>query len=210
MKKDFWSAQMIARIGVLSALSAILYWIPGLVIIAPFYKLDFSSIPAVFAGFAMGPMAALLVTLIKNLTGILHSSSGAMGQLADFIMSGTYAVVAALIYQKYRSTGRTALPLIGGTLAMVLISAPANAWVVVPVYSWLLNMSVETIVGAINASLQAMGELVGITMPVVDSLWKMIVMATLPFTLFKGVVLSIIIALLYRYCKPLLGDKGGK
>ncbi len=33
-------------------------------------------------GFAMGPLAALLILLIKDLTGLLHSNSMGVGEIA--------------------------------------------------------------------------------------------------------------------------------
>ena len=38
----------------------------------------------------------------------------------------------------------------------------------------------------------------------VDSLWKMILLAVVPFNLLKGIVLSIVTILLYKRISPLL------
>lgn len=199
MKNDFRSAQTIARVGVLSALSAILYVIPGIPVIPPIYKLDFSSFPALIAGFAMGPMAAFLVTFVKNLTGLLHTGSMAIGQLADLIMGGTFAVVAAALYQRDRTFKGMLISLGIGTLALAVVGAAANAWIMIPVYSAAYGMPVEEIVG-----------MIGSTIPAVDSLWKMIILAVVPFNLLKGVVLSVVSAIFYRLFQPLLEKKGTK
>jgi len=198
MQKSKWTAGRIARIGVLGALSAILYMFPEIPIIPPIYKLDFSTMPALLAGFAMGPVSALLVTLIKDLTGLLHSSSMGVGELADFIMSGSFAVVACLIYARGKSIKSALLGMAAGTGVMALAGAAANYWIMVPFYSVVQGMPVETIVG-----------LIAKTIPAVDSLGEMILLAVVPFNLLKGVVLSVVGGVIYRYVKPLLTGKKG-
>lgn len=198
MVKKRWTAGKIARIGVLGALSAILYMFPEIPVIPPIYKLDFSTMPALLAGFAMGPFSALLVTLIKDITGLLHSSSMGVGELADFIMSGSFALVASLIYAHGRDIKTAICGMSAGTLAMAVAGAAANYWIMVPFYSVVQGMPVESIVG-----------LIAKTVPAVDSLGKMILLAVVPFNLLKGVVLSIVGGVIYRYVKPLLTGKKG-
>ncbi|MDO4740228.1 MAG: ECF transporter S component [Eubacteriales bacterium] len=196
MKSKMWTTGNIARIGVLGALSAILYALPGIPVIPPIYKLDFSAVPAVLAGFSMGPVGALIVALIKDLTGLMHSSSMGVGEIADFIMCGSYAVAASLVYARGRNVKSAVLGLIVGTLAMAAAGAAANYWIMVPFYSVVQGMPVESILG-----------LVAKTVPAVDSLWKMILLAVVPFNLLKGSVISLIGGLMYRYIKPLLVER---
>ena len=46
--------------------------------------------------------------------------------------------------------------------------------------------------------------LIAKTVPAVDSLWKMILFAVVPFNLLKGVALSAVTMLLYKRIAPLL------
>ena len=198
MQSKKWSAGKLARIGVLGALSAILYIFPEIPVIPPIYKLDFSTMPALLAGFAMGPVSALIVTLIKDITGLLHSSSMGVGELADFIMSGSFAFVASMIYAHGKSIKSAVCGMSAGTLVMAIAGAAANFWIMIPFYSGAMGMPVETIVG-----------LIAKTIPSVDSLGKMIFLAVVPFNLLKGAVLSVVGGIIYRYMKPLLTGKKG-
>lgn len=195
MRKNFWSVGKLTRVGVLGALSAILYVFPEIPVIPPIYKLDFSSIPALLAGFAMGPATGVLVTLIKDLTGLFHTSTMGVGDLADFLMSGTFVAIASLIYRHGRGIKSAVAGMCAATVAMALVGAAANYWIMVPFYANVMHMSVETIVGVIAKAI-----------PAVDSLWKMILLAVVPFNLLKGAVLSLIGGLMYRYLKPLLTE----
>ena len=100
------SVQYMTRIAILGALSAVLF--PLEIPIVAFYKLDFSTLPALLGAFSMGPLPGLAILLIKDLIGMLHSSSMYVGELADFIMSAAFILPASLIYRKHK-TRKTAL-----------------------------------------------------------------------------------------------------
>ena len=67
------STRKIAMIGVFSAIAMVLhifdFAVP--VLAPPFYKLDFSEIPALIGAFAFGPVAGVMIELIGSVTGTL-------------------------------------------------------------------------------------------------------------------------------------------
>lgn len=196
MKEKFWTAGRLARVGVLGALSAILYVFPEIPVIPPIYKLDFSAIPALLAAFSTGPATGVMVTLIKDLTGLMHSSSMGVGELADLLMCATFVSVAALVYRRVPGFKSAVLGMCLGSVAMAAVGAATNYFLMVPFYANVMQMPVEMIVGVIAK-----------TVPAVDSLWEMILLAVVPFNLFKGAVLSMISGVMYRYLKPLLAER---
>ena len=100
------SVQYMTRIAILGALSAVLF--PLEIPIVAFYKLDFSTLPALLGAFSMGPLPGLAILLIKDLSRLVYSSSMYVGELADFIMSAAFILPASLIYRKHK-TRKTAL-----------------------------------------------------------------------------------------------------
>ena len=182
----------ISRVAVLGAVSAVLYYFE-LPIIPPIYKLDLSAVPALIAGFAMGPGASLGVMAVKDLIGLLHTSSMGVGELADFLMSGSMTAVASMIYIRRHTLKGAVTGLALGTAVMGLVGALANYFIMIPFYVQVMNMPTEVIVS-----------LIARTVPAVDSLWKMILFAVVPFNLLKGVVLSVVTMLLYKRISPLL------
>jgi len=182
----------LVRIAILGAVSALLYYIE-VPIIPPIYKLDLSAVPALIAGFAMGPGASLGVMAVKDLIGQTHTTSMGVGELADFLMSGSMTTVAAMIYRRRHTFKGAVLSLSAGTLIMSAVAALANYFIMIPFYVEVMNMSTETIIA-----------LIAKTVPAVDSLWKMILLAVVPFNLLKGVVLSLVTILLYKRISPLL------
>ena len=100
------SVQYMTRIAILGALSAVLF--PLEIPIVAFYKLDFSTLPALLGAFSMGPLPGLAILLIKDLSRLAYSSSMYVGELADFIMSAAFILPASLIYRQHK-TRKTAL-----------------------------------------------------------------------------------------------------
>ena len=185
--------QYMTRIAILAALAAILFFFPEIPIFPPIYKLDFSNLPALLGAFSMGPVPGVLIVLIKSLTGMLHSSSAFVGELADFIMGAAWILPAAIIYRLNRTRRGAVLGMLAGTLIMVAVAVIVNWKIMIPFYMGAYHMSMEQVVGLIQGAL-----------PMVDSEWKLLMFANAPFNLLKGVVLSVLTFLMYKRMSPLL------
>lgn len=197
MTRKTVSAKLIARVGVLGAIAALLFLIPGIPIVPPIYKLDFSTVPVLLGGFSLGYVPGLLILLIKDLVGLTNSSSMGVGELADFLASAAMMLTAVAIYRRHHSRRGALIGLIAGTAVMTAAAALINYYIVIPFYVAAMNMPAEAIVS-----------MIGKVIPAVDSLPKLIAFATTPFNLLKGVVLSVITFLLYKRLSPLLkGEK---
>jgi len=175
----------IVRVAVLSALSAVLYALPGIPVIPPIYKLDFSGIPVMLGALFMGPVEAVIIAAIKDLTGLMHSSSAGVGELADFICSVAFIVPTALLYRRSQKPFARALSLVCGVIAMAIAGAMANYWILIPFYVT-PSLTIDKIIGMIAK-----------TIPAVDSLGKLIFFATIPFNILKGAVIAIVVWLLH-------------
>lgn len=191
-KRNGKSIAWVSRVAVLGAVSAVLYYFE-VPVIPPIYKLDLSAVPALIAGFAMGPGASLGVMAVKDLIGLTHSSSMGVGELADFLMSGSMTFVASVIYIRRHTLKGALLGLSLGTLAMGLVGALANYFIMIPFYVQVMNMPLEVILS-----------LIAKTVPSANTLWKMILFAVVPFNLLKGAVLSAVTLLLYKRIAPML------
>ena len=189
-------ARTMAQIGVLSGVAFLLMMFEFPLWFAPgFYQLDFSELPVLIGGFAMGPMAGVLIELIKVLLYILiHGSTTAgVGDLANFLIGSAMVVPAALIYQRHKSR-RTALAgLAAGTAALVLAGSLMNAYVLLPVYAAAYHMPMTALID--------MGSAVN---PAIKSLGTFVMLAVAPFNLFKGVAVSCLTMLLYKRVSPIL------
>lgn len=189
--KSSLSVQYMTRIAILGALSAILFMIE--IPVVAFYKLDVSTLPALLGAFSMGPLAGLAILLIKNIFGLLHSTSMYVGELADFIMGAAYILPAALIYRYKKSRKNALVGMIVGTVAMIIVAVLVNWKIMIPFYMSAYGMPMEKVVAMAQSA-----------MPFVDTEWELLMYVTAPFNLLKGVVLSALTFLLYKRLSPLL------
>lgn len=182
----------LAVTGVLSALGTVLMVLEFPVPFMPsFVKLDFSELPALLATFSMGPLSGVAVCLVKNLIHLPLSSTGGVGELCNFLLGVCLVLPAGILY-KIRKNRRAALiGSLGGSAVMALCSVPLNYFVSYPVYTKF--MPLDAIIGMYQA-----------LVPGVDGLLQCLLVFNLPFTLFKGLVDTLLVFLIYKHLSPIL------
>lgn len=173
-----FTARRMTRIGLLAALASLLYLIPGIPVIPPIYKLDLSTIPVVIAGLSGGWLDAVIVLVIKDVTGLLHSSSMGVGELAD-LLCGAALVLSLIGFEKLGLD--TAIASILSVLAMTLAGALVNYFIMIPFYVKVQGFPLDAIVGLISKTIKQ-----------VKDLKTLIMYATVPFNLIKGIVLVLL------------------
>jgi len=183
----------IAKTAILSVLAYVVYLIEIPVFFAPvFLKIDASDLFALLGAFAMGPLAGVAIELIKNLLHMITvGSSGGIGELANFVVGIAWIVPAAMIYRANKTKKSAVLGMTVGIIAMAVVAAVFNYYVLIPFYTRF--MPIEAIIGmgsAVNAS-------------IVD-LKSLIIYAIIPFNLFKGIIITVITALVYKKLSPIL------
>lgn len=190
-RKSTLSVQYLTRIAILGALASILFLIE--IPVVAFYRLDLSTLPVLLGAFSMGPLPGLAILLIKDLTGMLHSGTMYVGELADFIMSAAYVLPAVLVYRMRKCRKNALIGMVIGTLTMIVVAVLVNWKIMIPFYMGAFNMPMEAIVGMAQKAL-----------PFVDTEWKLLMFVTAPFNLLKGVVLSVVTYLIYKPLSPML------
>jgi len=183
----------IAKTAILSVLAYVVYLIEIPVFFAPvFLKIDASDLFALLGAFAMGPLAGVAIELIKNLLHMITvGSSGGIGELANFIVGIAWILPAAIIYRRNKTKRSAIVGMIVGILVMAGVAAIFNYYVLIPFYTRF--MPIEAIIGmgaAVNDS-------------IVD-LKSLIIYAIIPFNLFKGTIITILTALVYKKLSPIL------
>ena len=187
-----FSVAVMTRIAILAAAASILFLIE--IPIVAFYKLDLSNIPVLLGAFSMGPVPGLVILALKSAIGLLHSSSAGVGELADFVMGAALVLPAAVIYHQNKSRKNAIIGMAVGTVCMVVVGVLMNKWVMLPFYMGAFHMDMDGIIKAAKVS-------------GVDSEWKLLLLVTGPFNLLKGVVLSVVTALIYKPLSPVLHGK---
>lgn len=194
--KKFDRVKFVAKVAVLAAISMLISKLEVPLWFAPeFYKLDFSAVFVLLGSFSLGPLAGIVIVVVKNLLKvfIFGTATSFVGELADIVVLVLLCVPAALIYKRRKSI-KTALIGMGvGIICMTVGACVFNYFVLIPFYAKLFGMNVDVIVGmgsAINSH--------------VTSLRSLIMLMTAPFNLFKGAACSIVTFLLYKRVSKIL------
>ena len=127
------------QIAMLGAVATVLmmFEFPLPFIAPPFVQMDFSEIPVVVGTFAMGPLAGIIIELLKNLLHIVtHGTTTAgVGELSNFLIGCSFAVPAGLFYKRRKTAKNALIGMSVGTVTMAAVGCLSNAFVMFPLYS---------------------------------------------------------------------------
>lgn len=169
--------RLISLIGVLSALSVILYFFefPLFVYFPSYLKVDFSDVPAILGSIAAGPAAGVLIEFIKNVIHffIKNNTPFASGEIANFFAGIGFLIPCALLFRK--SVKGKVLVYLLSAFTMTVVANIMNYFVNLPLY--------------------------GVPK---EAIWPTIINFLVPFNLVKAAILSIVTAVLYSSLKGLI------
>ncbi|WP_353893392.1 ECF transporter S component [Proteinivorax hydrogeniformans] len=162
----------------LSLLAAISYLLTFIRMPLPFFpeflKIDIAELPALIAGFAFGPIAGVIVVLLRNILDFLtKTSTGGVGELSNFIVGSSFVVTASAIYKLNKSKRNAVLGVVLATVVMACIGLLSNKFIILPLW----GMPVE---------------------------WSFLLTIIVPFNLIKGALNSLVAILIYKNVSRIL------
>jgi riboflavin transporter FmnP len=191
----------ISMMGVLAFVIMIFeFAIPGF---PGFLKLDFSDIIPLLGAFAFGPAAGVLIELVKCfLHWIFMSTTGGVGDLANFAVGSAFVGSAGLFYSRFRTFRGAIISLGIGTVSLIVIGAVVNYFIMVPWYGAIFFKEAGGVEGVVG--------LASVAIPAIHNKLTLVLYAFCPFNLIKGLVISVIVLPLYKRVSPLLKMEIGK
>ena len=189
-----FTTRNMVKISILAVISMVLMFFDISTWFAPpFLKIDIADLPALIGAFAMGPMAGVLIQLVKNLLNLMveGSATGGVGELSNFLVGSVFAYSAGFIYHRNKTLKNAIIGLVVGVLVMTTIASLSNYFIVFPLYSKLMPLDqIIQMAAALNSR-------------VVD--YKtMIIYAVVPFNILKGTIVSLVTILIYKKISPIL------
>lgn len=126
----------LTTIGVLTAASILLSLVELPIIPPPFtfLKLDFADVPVILACLLMGPLPALVISLVRNIIGIFTTSTMGIGSVANFMMAALYVLVFYLISRKNKDNKRLIVAMASASGVNIAASVVLNFAVFIPLY----------------------------------------------------------------------------
>lgn len=201
-----FSSSYLAKLAILTAISFVLYTyvkFPLPFMFPSFLDMQFSELPALLAGFSMGPFSGCLVIVLKCLMKLPLSSTSFVGELTDIIIGIAFVLPASIIYRISKDKKHAITGLLTGTLLTVIVSVIINRFVSIPFYvevffgsNWqiLINMLSVLYPGITRSNFYTYYLLLGIV----------------PFNILRSFVVSFLTFLLYKRLSKLLHWEGTK
>lgn len=176
----------------LSAVSYLLAFLEFPVPLSPaFARMDLSDLPALIGAFAFGPVTGVLIELIKNLLGLMTSSTGGVGELANFLMGASYVFTAGAVYKHHKTRKTALIGGITGSLVMGVVAALTNYYILLPMFEQF--MPLEQVIAAF-------GEFI----PFIQTKLDVVLYNAFPFNVLKGLVITAVTMLIYKKLSPVL------
>ena len=194
-KPSIQNVRMLTMTSVLSAIAFVLAFFEFPVPLSPsFARMDLSDLPALIGAFAYGPVSGVLIELVKNALQLLTSSTGGIGELANFIMGSSFVVAAGLIY-KHHITKKTAiLACLISSVIMGVVATVVNYFILLPVFE--AFMPLDQLIASFDEFI-----------PFIKTKLDVVLFNAFPFNLLKGIGISIVTMLLYKRLTPILKGK---
>lgn len=170
---NFNKTKRVVTVGIFSAIAFVLQLLGGVagLKVGGFLEIEISDVPALIVSMAYGPLAGVLTELIKNILHCTVSTTGFVGEFANFVVNSTLCVTAGLIY-KYNKTFKTAvIALLAGTAAMAIMGIFSNLYIMLPLYMKGADFATK---------------------------WNIVTSLILPFNVVRGLGISLITVLLYK------------
>ncbi len=186
----------ITQIGMLGAIAVVLMLFEIPLPFAPsFYEIDLSEVPVLVGCFSMGPLAGVLIELVKIILNFVLNGSvtAGVGELANFCIGCSFCVPAGIIYRKNHTKKGAFVGLVTGTLVMTFLGCFINAYIMLPTYAKAFSIPIEGLI-EMGTKVNA-----GIT-----DLFTFVMFAVVPFNLLKGILVSVIVLLIYKKISPIL------
>lgn len=198
-KRVVTPARRVSIIGICSAIAMVLHVLdfPVIFLAPDFYKLDFSELPVLLCGFYLGPSATVACEGIKILLKLLikGTSTAFVGDLANFVVGCSFVLPATFWYHFHKSKHSAIIGLLLGTVSMAALGSAFNAVYLLPKFSQLYGLPLDTII--------AMGTAIRGS---VNSVTTFVMLCVAPLNLMKGAMVSVLTLLLYkRVARPLFG-----
>ena len=200
-KNNLTKSTFLAYSGVLSALSVILqaFNFP-LPMFPSFLKIDFADIPAIIGVLFFDFRIGILVSFVKNLVHfILMTSTGGIGELANFIVSVSFLVPFGIVYAKTMHKHKFILSCVVGIISTSIIACFMNYYVLIPFYAELMKKDIQFFIDMSNTIFQNFNLSLEI-----KSFREFIILSILPFNILKGCIVSIVGFFVYeKLIRPL-------
>lgn len=186
------AVRKVTMTAMLAAISYIMAFAEFPVPLSPsFARMDLSDFPALIGAFAFGPSIGVMIELVKNGLQLLSTSTGGVGELANFLMGSSYVLTAGLIYKWHKTKKTAVISCIAGSVVMGITAAVTNYFILLPMFEMFMPMD-------------QLIESFGMFIPFINTKLDVVLYNAFPFNLLKGLVIGAFTMMVYKRMTPVL------
>ena len=202
-KNARFTTAYIAKVAILTAISFILYAFakfPLPFMFPGFLEIQISELPALLAGFSMGPVSACIVIVLKCLFKLAMSHTGNVGELTDILLGISFVLPASVIYQLHKDKKHALIGLAVGSAILTVLSLVVNRFISIPFYAKLYGF--DAVVGMVSSLYENV---------TVDNFYTYyLLIGVLPFNILRCIIVSALTFVLYKRLSKILHWDGSK
>ena len=195
-----FSTAYIAKMAILTAIAFILYAFAkfNLPFMFPsFLEIQISELPALLAGFSMGPISGCLVVIIKCLLKFPLTTTAYVGEATDILLGISFVLPASLIYYFHKDKKHALIGLCVGSACLTGLSILVNRFISIPFFVQLyFGGNFDAIVGVLKPLYKNV---------TIDTFYTYyLLLGVLPFNLFRCIIVSGLTFVLYKRLSKIL------
>ena len=189
--------------GIFGALAVILYVVVpdfGLGFTPPWLKVHLDEIPMFLVGYMYGPLAAVMVNLIKTLVKLPLTTTACVGEIGDFIFSLIFVLPAVILYEKRRKLSSVFIGVGVSTIGHIIFAMILNVYFMIPFYASFYGMPESVLEGLCSKIVPA----------VQGENWKWLYAGIMvaPMNAIKDTIVIVVVLLLYKRLHILINRRG--
>ena len=165
----------------------------------PFMNFDLCGLVELIGGFAMGPLQAFCIIMVKILLKLATegTSSAFTGELQNVILSCAYVLPPVILYHRNKTKKTAMVGMAAGTLFCSIVAVFTNLFIIIPFYMALMGQEMSYFI-----------EMCTEANPLVQNAASLAIFGIIPFNLIKCSINSLGAMVLYKRLSPLLHGYG--
>ncbi len=165
----------------------------------PFMNFDLCGLVELIGGFAMGPLQAFAIIMVKILLKLATegTSSAFTGELQNVMLSCAYVLPPVILYHRNKTKRTAMVGMTAGTIFCAIVAVFTNLFIIIPFYMKLMGQEMGYFI-----------QMCAEANPMVQNAATLAIFGIIPFNLIKCSINSLGAMVLYKRISPLLHGYG--
>ena len=165
----------------------------------PFINFDLCGLVELIGGFAMGPLQAFAIIMVKILLKLATegTTSAFTGELQNVMLSCAYVLPPVILYHRNKTKRTAMVGMTAGTIFCAIVAVFTNLFIIIPFYMKLMGQEMGYFI-----------QMCAEANPMVQNAATLAIFGIIPFNLIKCSINSLGAMVLYKRISPLLHGYG--